>query len=105
MAPAKTRPGGDGVMVLPPAQGWRMRLHGPMKNLYPISPRVTVHTVPYGTDLFRAVSLAVNCQATITRSLRGRNLPSPVHKIDFASISPICLIGPIHSTRRVFRHS
>jgi hypothetical protein len=91
-------------MATPPAQDWRMRLRGPNgKSL--ISPRVTVHTVPYGTDLFRAVSLAVNCQATITRSLRGRNLPSPVHKIDFASISPICLIGPIHSTRRVFRHS
>jgi hypothetical protein len=39
----------------------------------PISPRVTVHTAPYGTDLFRAVPLAVNCQATITRSLRDKS--------------------------------
>jgi len=70
MAPAKTRPGGYGVKVRPLAQDWRMRFHGPMKNLYPISPEVTVHTVPYGTDLFRAVSLAVKCRATITWSLR-----------------------------------
>jgi len=52
---------------------WRMRLGGPVKNLYSISQGVTVHTVPYGTDLFRAASLAVNCQATITRSLRDKN--------------------------------
>src|ERR1700757_1648440 len=74
MAPAKTRPGGYGVKVRPLAQDWRMRFHGPMKNLYPISPEVTVHTVPYGPDLFRAVSLAVNCQATITWSLRDKPL-------------------------------
>ena len=48
----KTRPVGYGVKVRPLAQDWRMRFHGPMKNLYPISPEVTVHTVPYGTDLF-----------------------------------------------------
>jgi hypothetical protein len=30
---------------------------------------VTIHAVPYGTDLVRAPSLAVNCQATITESL------------------------------------
>ena len=53
-----------------------------MKYLYPISPGVTVHTVPYGTDLFRAVSLAVNCQATITRSLRDKTSRQPVHEID-----------------------
>ena len=50
-----------------------------MKYFYLISPGVTVHTVPYGTDLFRAVSLAVNCQATITRSLRDKNVPTPVY--------------------------
>jgi len=31
---------------------------------------------------FRVVSLAVNCQATITQSLRDKNLLSPVHEID-----------------------
>ena len=53
-----------------------------MKYFYLISPEATVHTVPYGTNPFRAVSLAVNCQATITRSLRDKNLPTPVHEID-----------------------
>jgi len=43
---------------------------------------VSDHTVPYGTDLFRVVSLAVNCQATIAQSLRDKNLLSPVHEID-----------------------
>jgi hypothetical protein len=51
-------------------------LGAPMKYFYLISAGVTVHTVPYGTDLFRAVSLAVNCQATISRSLRDKNLPT-----------------------------
>ena len=43
---------------------------------------MTGHTVPYGTDLFPAVALAVNCQATITGSLRDKDLPTPVHEID-----------------------
>jgi hypothetical protein len=58
------------------------------KYFYMISPGVTVHTL-YGTDLFRAVSLAVNCQdfgelsrvATITRSLQDKSLPTPFHEI------------------------
>jgi hypothetical protein len=53
-----------------------------MEYFYLISPGATLHTVPYGTDLFRAISLAVNCQATITRSLRDKNLPTTVHEID-----------------------
>ena len=46
-----------------------------MKYLYLISTGITVHTVPYGTDPFRAIFLAVNCQATITGSLRDKDLP------------------------------
>jgi hypothetical protein len=60
-------------------------LGGPMKYFYLISPGVTVHTVPYGTDLFPAVFLAVNCQATITWSLRDKNLLTPVHEIESTS--------------------
>jgi len=55
---------------------WRMCL-GPVKNLYSISRLVTVQTVPDGTDLFRTLSLAVNCQATITRSLRDKTADGP----------------------------
>jgi hypothetical protein len=47
---------------------------GQAKNLYSMSQLVTVQTVPYGTDLFRIISLVVNCQATITRSLRDKKL-------------------------------
>jgi hypothetical protein len=32
------------------------------------------HTVLYGTDLFRAAFLAVNCQATIIQSLRDAHV-------------------------------
>jgi hypothetical protein len=38
------------------------------------------HTVPSGTDSFGAVFLAVNCQATITQSLRDKTRPRSVHK-------------------------
>src|ERR1700751_3280761 len=46
MTPAKTRHGGYGVMAY--------YLGGPMRYFYLISPGATVHTVPYGTNLFRA---------------------------------------------------
>ena len=46
-----------------------------MKYLYLISTGITVHTVPHGTDPFRAIFLAVNCQATMTGSLRDKDLP------------------------------
>jgi hypothetical protein len=48
----KTRPGGHGVIVLPLAQNWRMRSRSPMKNLYPLSPRITVHPVPSTGRMF-----------------------------------------------------
>ena len=32
--------------------------------------RLTIHTVPYGTDLIRRAFQAINCLATIIRSLR-----------------------------------
>ena len=58
-----TRPVGYGVI------GYyrRLNLRGCawVFHLEAIPAGVTIHTVPYGTDLFLAVSLAINCQATI----------------------------------------
>jgi hypothetical protein len=45
-APAKTRPGGYGVMLLPLAHDSPMLLDGPMKYLDVLSQGLTIHTVP-----------------------------------------------------------
>jgi len=49
-------------------------LDGLRRALDVISPRVTAHTVPYGTVLFCAPFQAVNCLATFIWSLRDNCL-------------------------------
>ena len=66
------------------AQDWRMRLRGPMENLYPILPRVTAHTVPYGTDLFLAV-------------YPGSKLPGYHHSVPSGQKSDTCPHSRVHS--------
>jgi hypothetical protein len=83
----KTRPGGHGVIVLPLAQNWRMRSRSPMKNLYALSPLITVHPVPYGTDVFRAVSEAVKLPGYHHLVPAGQDLRRPVHNRGHSSLT------------------